>query len=397
MACRPIRTGDAFLSTVLENLDCQAQIIGSYGYQALGQPGSPIANVMTGLLTIFIALFGIRLLLGAAPTGKDIVSDVLKIGIVLTLAFSWPAFRTVIYDVLLYGPAQITQVIFAPSLADNANGLVGRLQAINDNLMQLTEVGTGRTIGQTVNGQGTNVSFTDSELADESAFGYARLLFLISTIGSLGLMRIFAGLLLALAPLFAGMLLFDLTRGLFAGWLRGLAIIFLGSVGITFVLIAELAIVEPWLIDTLTIRQLGYATPASPIEILAMTAAFFLIKFAMLWLLAKVAFSRGWLTVPSWADIRPLLANTQPQRLAFGGAAEAAPNSPRSENQPQSTADREAGTNRPRIAMYQRMDTSEASTPISANTMVRQEERLGTSWRRSSYRSSVAARRRDTQ
>ena len=39
MACPSVITGDRFLTRSLEHLDCQAQVIGSYGYSALGKPG----------------------------------------------------------------------------------------------------------------------------------------------------------------------------------------------------------------------------------------------------------------------------------------------------------------------------------------------------------------------
>ena len=102
MACPAIITGDQFLLRVIGHIDCQAQVLGSYGYQALGQPGSPASTLMAGLLTLFVALFGIRLLFGPPPGARDTVFDVIKIGLVLTLAFSWPAFRTVIHDVVLH-------------------------------------------------------------------------------------------------------------------------------------------------------------------------------------------------------------------------------------------------------------------------------------------------------
>ena len=41
MACAAITTGQGFLVETLSHLDCQAQVIGSYGYTALADPGSP--------------------------------------------------------------------------------------------------------------------------------------------------------------------------------------------------------------------------------------------------------------------------------------------------------------------------------------------------------------------
>ena len=110
MACTPVITGEAFLERTLAHIDCQAQLIGSYGYQALGQPGSAASTLVVSLLTLFIAFFGIRLLFGPPPGARDLVFDVLKVGIVLTLAFSWPAFRTVVYDLTLKGPAEVASV-----------------------------------------------------------------------------------------------------------------------------------------------------------------------------------------------------------------------------------------------------------------------------------------------
>ena len=105
MSCPTTYTGDGFLVRILGQIDCQAQLLGSYGWLSLSEPGSLTATITTGLLTLFIALFGLRLLFGPTPGTRDIVFDVLKIGLVLTLALSWPAFRTLIYDVVFLAPA----------------------------------------------------------------------------------------------------------------------------------------------------------------------------------------------------------------------------------------------------------------------------------------------------
>jgi type IV secretion system protein VirB6 len=302
MACPAIITGESFLLRTLAHIDCQAQVIGSYGYLALGQPGSTASVLMTSLLTLFIALFGIRLLFGPPPGARDLVFDVLKIGIVLTLAFSWPAFRTVIYDVTLKAPAEIATTIgTASGNAQPGEGLAERLQRADNAIVRLTEVGAGRNLGALIDKDAPGGTFESAALADDTAFGSARLLFLAGTIGTLALLRIAAGLLLALAPLVAGLYFFPWTRGLVAGWIKGLVLTMAGSVGAALVLSVELAIIEPWLADALRVRSLGYAVPAAPTELFAIMLAFAIVQLMMVWLLARVVFTRGWLTLPEFS------------------------------------------------------------------------------------------------
>lgn len=294
MACPPVVTGSQFLVQTLAHIDCQAQVLGSFGYQALAQAGSPAGLALTGLLTLFIALYGIRLLFGSGGQPHDVVGAVLKIGIVLTLAVSWPAWRILAYDTILYGPAELAAAITPTStLPDPTANFVQRLQAIDSNIAALTYTGTGRQTGELTE-EAPAAGFRSIAMEDETGLGWARWLYLATVIGSLATLRIAAGLLLALAPLFAGLLLFDLTRGVFMGWLRGLLLTALGSLGLTTLLSVEVALIEPWLLDVLSRRSLGYATPTAPTELLALVAAFALATAGLLFLLAKVAFQESW-------------------------------------------------------------------------------------------------------
>ncbi len=297
MVCPTTYTGNGFLERILGQIDCQAQVLGSYGWLALSEPGSLAATVTTGLLTLFIALFGLRLLFGPAPGTRDVVFDVLKIGLVLTLALSWPAFRTLIYDVVFLAPADIAGRIAATASGNFAE----RLQAIDGAIVQLSEFGSGRQTGAFIDTEGAGASFQGIAMQDESALGWSRLFWLTGVIGSVAFFRLAAGLLLALAPLAAGLLLFDATRGLFAGWMRGLVLALIGSVGASVLLAVEMAVLTPWLEDALRLRSLGYATPSAPTELMAMTLAFALVQLGFVWLLGKVAFMRGWISVPSFS------------------------------------------------------------------------------------------------
>ncbi|WP_298465984.1 type IV secretion system protein [uncultured Erythrobacter sp.] len=394
MSCPQIITGDQFLTRTLAHIDCQAELIGSYGYAALGQPGSVAASMVMGLLTLFIAMFGIRMLFGPPPGARDVVYDVLKIGIVLTLAFSWPAFRTVIYDVTLKGPAEIASVIQTSSQSGASGDLVDRLQSADNRIVRLIETGTGRQTGQFINPNEPSNTFAGTALQDDNAFGTARLLFLSSIIGTLALLRIGAGLLLALAPIVAGLYFFKQSRGIFAGWLKGLVLTIAGSIGATIVLSVQLAIIEPWLADALRVRAFGYAAPSTPIELFAIMLAFAAVHFAMIWFLAKVVFHRGWLTIPDFPAWNRTETNPQPMVLAPAGASQ--PQIVRAEqvsNTIERSIRREATSSSERLITNSNTSTNETRETV---VVERGPERLGTSYRRPSPRTSRAAQRRDT-
>lgn len=400
MACPAILTGDAFLLRLLTHIDCQAQAIGSYGYQALGQPGSLAATVAAGLLTLFIALFGLRLLFGPALVARDVVLDVLRVGVVLTLAFSWPAFRTLIYDVTLGGPAEIAAVIAGPVSLASGEGLAARLQGADNAMLRLAELGTGRNTGALVNPDAPGQTFQGSVPDDENRFAQSRLVFLSGIIGSLGFLRIAAGLLLALAPLAAMLLLFGPTRGLFAGWLKGLVMVMIAALGVTLMLGVELAVIEPWLADALRLRALGYAVPAAPIELSAITLGFALARFTLIWLLARVAFNPGWLEFPriEWPAFVQPAASAPP----FGVDPDPANIMSRARTMSDSI---ETMMRREESEAVRRIEWREVSgaerneqTGQQAASPRPEAQRLGDSWRRTAGQSgSASARLRDVQ
>ena len=395
MPCPAVTTGGEFLAETLAHLDCQAQTIGSFGFQSLAAPGSPASLALTGLLTLFIAVFAIRMLPGDNVEPRDAVNGILKIGIVLTLAVSWPAFRILAYDTVLLGPAEVASSLTPSTLPDTGSGFTQRLQSIDSGIASLTLAGTGRQTGSLKLEQRGDSAFRSIAMEDETALGWARTIYLGSVIGSLAILRIAGGLLLGLAPLVAGLLLFDFARGLFAGWVRGLVLVALGSLGLTVLLAVEVAVLEPWLADALQRRSLGYATPSAPTELLAITFAFAIASAGLLFLLGKVAFQNGW-------SVRiPRFRIEAPDRPSSHAAVRAA--------QPiEITAHARALTVSEGVTNLIRHEEGRRGTPqavlmlpapgggsLAAGTDP--NARIGSSWRRTSRRITSAQQQRDNR
>ncbi len=294
MACNAVTSGRGFLADTLNHLDCQAQSIGAYGFGRLSEPGSPAVTLLSVLLALFVAVLAVRLLSGQRLDRGDLIDGILKIGIVLTLALSWPAVRPLVYDTVLFGPAEVAGALATPDVPSTQAGFAERLQRVDDGLASLAVLGPGRQVGALENPNAVDESFRSIALDDDTGLGFGRTIYLAATIGALAVLRIAGGLLLALTPLFAGLLLFDATRGLFSGWLRGLVLVALGSVGVTLLLAVQMAVMEPWLLDVLNRRRAGYAVPTAPTELLAFALAFAVAAFVLLALLARVAFQTGW-------------------------------------------------------------------------------------------------------
>jgi type IV secretion system protein VirB6 len=308
MACPSFAPEENFLGSLLYTVDCHAQTIGEGGYQALTAPGSSGPLLLTGMMTLFVALFGYRMLIGQAPDMREGLVALAKVGIVLALATSWPAFRTLAYDVTMRGPGELAAAIGIPAgLPGSDGGIAARLQAVDDELAELNWRGAGKP-PETEETVGPTPGLTPQQQAEEQArltdiqnrprwnpatdakmLGQARTLYLTGAIAGFASVRIVAGLLLALGPLFVLFLLFDATRGLFEGWLRGLAGAALGALATTIVLGVQLALLEPWLAFILTQRRFNVPTPGVPVEMLVTALVFALVVIAALAATARVA------------------------------------------------------------------------------------------------------------
>lgn len=401
MSCGTLQSGSHFLGSALAQVDCHAQSIGAYGFGALSAPGSAASSVLLAALTIFIALFGIRMMFGEAPSGRDLIGDILKIGIVLTLATSWPAWRVLAYDTVFGAPAELSaSVAQSAGLPASGRALDQRLDAADASIVALTAFGTGRLTGGVVGSSDNGDTTRGIALADQTGLSWGRVAFLVGALGPLALVRIAGGILLALAPLMAFLLLFAGTRDIFMGWLRALGATALGALVLTLCYAVELALLEGWLSGVLAQRQANILVPSAPTELLVIALAFAIIAIGALGLVLRLVFF-------SSAGIGKIAAQFADRYIPDIRQAPATPaGTIDGESQPrtQQVADAIAQTMRreQRIGGSRMFGQSEgqperngAEGPIARLASTFPNDALGRSYNRHSRRHSDAASRRD--
>ncbi|KQN21200.1 hypothetical protein ASE86_14585 [Sphingomonas sp. Leaf33] len=322
--CAPLTLDGAFVSATLGFIDCQARTLGAGGFAALAAPGSIVSLALTGLLTLFVAGFGFRMLLGETPALRDGVGAVARIAFVLALATAWAPYRTLVYDVAIAGPGELAASIGgAAGLPGTGGDLAERLDLVDQALVQLNDLGVGRPRGAQQQMQNRQVVGSNQIVVEPAqgtanplepfAFGLARILFLVGAVGAFGAVRLIAGLLLALGPLFVVFALFDTTRGLFEGWVRGLVGTFVGGIAVAILLASELALIEGWVADILTQRLAETPVPGAAIALLTVTIVFGVILIAGLAAATRVATA---FRLPAWSGTGTRTAEPRaPQRL----------------------------------------------------------------------------------
>ncbi|HLL31763.1 MAG TPA: type IV secretion system protein [Allosphingosinicella sp.] len=279
---------DAGVAVLISNyLDCQARALGENGFQALAG-GALGAALLSGLLTIFVAVIGYRFILGEAPGIREGVGRTVRVGLVLALVTSWPAFQTLVYDVAVDGPRELASVML-PASGLPSQDIHARVQGAYDTMrLGLADVEAGTA-------QGAAAIAADPDSAGQAAGAAQRFqfqpplprtasLFVISTLGFEGALRIAVGFLLAVGPLALMCLLFDATLGIFSGWVRAVSGLTLATLAAMITTALDLLIVE-WELARLQALRLGGSVQA--IDPQALTVI--VILFAIIMLVTVIA------------------------------------------------------------------------------------------------------------
>lgn len=291
-ACTPSFSGHV-VGDLVGYADCQARALGSWGYFNLAT--SPMLSTLLFVaLSIAIALFGIRMMSGRVPTLVDTLSATAAIGIVLTLLFSWPAVRVLIYDTVLEGPQAVASVVMQAPDIDRT--MISRVENADRGVQSVILMGTGRQQLAALNtrsGAPASSEFHGQAISESLAFATGRYLLLSSAIVSLGGLKLLGGLTIALLPLFALLILFRATAHHFVGAIAVLAALAIAGVATSILLMVELGFLEGWIVSTMESRAANYAIASAPIELLLIASLFAALQLMAVFLSFRLCMRAG--------------------------------------------------------------------------------------------------------
>ena len=192
------------VAAALRGVDCVAGEAGAQAFGKLFAPGGALGTTLTIVLTLYVAIFGFLLLTGRTNIGvKALIPRMMTLGLVLTFATSWVAYQSVVWNLLVGTPDYLAGV------------LTGTRGSATDVFAQKIDV----VFMAIQEASGSSGEF--SAFSPEGMMWLGAMLFMLGTVGLLVTTKIALGILVALGPVFVVLALFEGTRGLFTGWLKG--------------------------------------------------------------------------------------------------------------------------------------------------------------------------------
>ncbi|MCR9179892.1 MAG: type IV secretion system protein [Erythrobacteraceae bacterium] len=205
LAAQSMGTG---VSAALSAVDCIASGMSEQAFNRLFGTEGQLAFALTLLLGLYVGFFGLSLMLGRSNLSvRALLPKMMTLGLVLTFATSFVAFSTIFYNIFIGGPDQIAGIL---------TGTQGSATATFAQKLDIVFIAIQQASGDTKD---------INAFSPPGMMWLGAMLLLLGTVGLLVTARIGLALLLALGPIFVVLALFDGTRGLFTGWLKGLVML----------------------------------------------------------------------------------------------------------------------------------------------------------------------------
>ena len=195
----------------LRAVDCAAGEMAQAAFGRLFGSSGALTPALTILLTLFIAFFAFGLITGRTRVGlSSLTPRMVTLVLVVTFATSWLAFQSVFYNLAVGAPDEIARALM---------GTEGSATSVFADKIDIV-------LGALVNASGgAAMGEAQSVFSPPGLMWLGGTLLLLGTVGVLATSKIALAVLMALGPIFIVMALFDGTRGLFVGWLKGVVML----------------------------------------------------------------------------------------------------------------------------------------------------------------------------
>ena len=218
------QVASAGVAPALRAVDCVANEMAASAFGRLFGAEGAMAPVLTILLTLYIAFFAYSLITGRSTLGISALTPrMLTLGLVLTFATSWLAYQGVVWNLALGGPDWIAGVLMGAK-GSATQIFADRIDIVFGAIAEIGQQGGEQAGGGSAGVAGAASAGAASVMSPEGVMWMGALLLLLGTVGVLLTARIALAVLLALGPVFVVLALFGGTRGLTAGWLRGVVL-----------------------------------------------------------------------------------------------------------------------------------------------------------------------------
>lgn len=198
----------AGVAAALKAVDCIAANVSEQAFNRLFGSEGQLAFALTLMLVLYVSFFAISLMLGRSNLSvRALLPKMITLGLVLTFATSFVAYQSFFYNVVIGAPNEVAGI------------LTGSRGSATDTFAQKLDV-VFLALQQT-GGEAKDIN----AFSPQGMMWLGAMLLLLGTVGLLVTARIGLALLLAIGPIFVVLALFEGTRGLFVGWLKGLVML----------------------------------------------------------------------------------------------------------------------------------------------------------------------------
>ncbi|MXO85913.1 type VI secretion protein [Altererythrobacter aurantiacus] len=203
----------AGVSASLRAVDCMANEMSAQAFNRLFGSDGGLLPALTILLTIYVAVFGIQLLFGRANVGvRSLTPRMLTLGLALTFATSWAAYQSVVWNLAIASPDYLASLL---------SGTQGSATDVFGQKIDIVFLAVQEASG----GAGAGAENDISAFSPAGLLWLGAMLLLLGTVGVLVTARIALAVLVAIGPIFVVLAIFDGTRGMFVGWLKGVVML----------------------------------------------------------------------------------------------------------------------------------------------------------------------------